>query len=684
MPRTHQVKLLLYITAVLVIFSAKVVAQDVRTTEQKVEDLAEELEADIEDDSYLQNLDYYARHPLPVNTASKEELENLKFLTGLQIDGLLQYRRVLGTLINSYELQAVPYWDIATIKRILPYITIGQNAFNMPSLISRFKGGDHTVLFRETKGLQKAKGYNHALRTHYLGSNDHLLIRYKYQYQNNLQYGFTAEKDAGEPLFKKPNATGFDFYSAHFFARNVGSIKALAIGDFTVNMGQGLIQWQSLAFNKSADAMAIKRQSPILMPYSSPGEILFHRGAGITIKKGSIEATGFASFKNISTNIVVDTLTHEKWFTSFQTSGLHRTPSEIADKSSTRQLTIGGNVTYQLRTLKIGFNSVSYQFSNPLQKRADPYNLYAITGKQWVNSSIDYSFTYKNVHLFGEAAIDKNYHMAILNGALVSVASNIDLSFLYRDISKAYQSLYANAFTENVAPTNEKGLYTGISVRPFLHWRLDGYLDYYYFPWLKYRVDAPSYGQSDLVQLTYQPNKQLEVYIRYKKDNKSYNEPDTMPLHHISPKPREGWRVNLSYAMNRKLVLHSRVETVWYNKTGKDAENGFLTYIEAALQFKSKLAGNFRLQYFTTDGYNSRIYAFENDVLYSYSVPASFDTGVRYYINANYDFTKKLTIWLRWVQTIYNPDKNSIGSGLDVIQGNKRSEIKFQLRYKVN
>ena len=90
-------------------------------------------------------------------------------------------------------------------------------------------------------------------------------------------------------------------------------------------------------------------------------------------------------------------------------------------------------------------------------------------------------------------------------------------------------------------------------------------------------------------------------------------------------------------------------------------------------------SGVLRLQYFETDGYNSRIYAYENDVLYSYSIPAFYDKGYRYYVTFNYDLTQKLSFWLRWAQTIYR-DKTSIGSGLDEIDGNKRSEIKFQVR----
>jgi hypothetical protein len=89
---------------------------------------------------------------------------------------------------------------------------------------------------------------------------------------------------------------------------------------------------------------------------------------------------------------------------------------------------------------------------------------------------------------------------------------------------------------------------------------------------------------------------------------------------------------------------------------------------------------NGRIQYFETDGFDSRLYAFENDVLYSYSIPQFMGKGLRYYTNASWDVNKKMTVWARWSQTIYS-NQNSISSGLDRIEGNKRSEIKLQLLY---
>ena len=119
--------------------------------------------------------------------------------------------------------------------------------------------------------------------------------------------------------------------------------------------------------------------------------------------------------------------------------------------------------------------------------------------------SIDYSYTYKNLHVFGEAAVDKNFNKAFLNGLLLSVDPRVDVSLVYRNIAKDYQAINGNAFTESTSPSNEKGLYAGITIRPTPAWRLDAYADIYKFPWLKYLVDAPSSGRDFLSAIDLYP-----------------------------------------------------------------------------------------------------------------------------------------------------------------------------------
>ena len=658
------------------------------TTEQQLENITENSEdQETEDDSYLQLLNQLQRNPVNINKADETFFKELRILTALQIHSFLTYRALLGKLISLYELQAVPGWDLLTIQKIRPFISVSDNEALFDDIGKRLQNGDHTLLFRVSQTLEKSKGYLQdagTSRSFYRGSPQRLFARYKYVYKNLLQYGILAEKDAGEEFFKGGQKSGFDFYSAHFFVRNAGIVKSLALGDFTVNMGQGLTQWMSLAFKKGPDIMAVKRQSSVLRPYNSAGEIFFHRGAGITIGKNNWQATLFGSLRKVDANFNSDTTNgQDEFVSSLQTSGLHRTRGEVEDKGSQRQLAFGGNFSYSLKRLHLGVNAVQFSLKYPLQKANDPYYLFALSGKNFGNYSVDYSYTYKNLHFFGEAALTGKNYPALVNGLLLSVANNVDMSFLYRNISKGYQSLYTNAFTENTFPTNEKGFFSGISIKPHMNWRVDAYMDIYRFPWLKFRVNSPTQGKDYMVQLNYKPNRVFEIYTRYKMELKYINyNPDVLTISPVVAQPKKNWRTHLSYKLNTVITFRTRAEVIWFDKRGRAQEQGFLLYTDLLYKPLMKaFSGNIRLQYFETEGYNSRLYAYENDVLYSFSIPVFYDKGYRVYVNVNYDINKKMAIWARLARSVY-PDQNKVGSGLDEISANHRTEVKFQMLYK--
>ena len=675
----------------LICAGLSVLAQDepapTTTTEQQLENLTGQLETETEDDSFLQSLVQFTKNKININTAGQGEFRELKMLTDLQIQNILKYRQLLGNFISVYELQSVPTVDIETIQKIFPYIRVGNIETLGENLSNRFSDGEHSVLLRAQQILETSDGFSRSdsVVNRYYGSRQRVFFRYKYVYRNLLQYGLVGDKDAGEQFFKGNQKNGFDFYSFHLFARKLGVIKLLALGDFTVNMGQGLIQWQSLAFKKSPDVTAVKRQADILRPYNSATEYNFQRGAGITLQANHFEATVFGSVRKIDANLQTDTLTTTDDFaSSIILSGLHRTPNEILKKNRIEQTGFGGNISYNTVGFHLGVNGVQYNFSSPLLRDVQPYNQYAIQGTMWRNFSADYSYTYRNIHFFGEAAIDKYNATALMSGLIVSLDAKVDGSLVYRNIDKKYQALYGNAFTEGTYPTNEKGLFAGLSIKPIPALRLDAYADAFSFPWLRYRVDAPTTGSDYLLQLTYRPNKLVEVYTRYKNESKAINISGlNLATRQFFARPRQNWRTQVSYKINREVTLKNRVELLWYDrKIQERSEHGFVTYFDFGYKPMGKpYSGNVRLAYFETDSYDSRIYSFENDVLYSFSIPALFYKGYRYYLNANFDVSKKLTLWARFAQTIQR-GATSIGSGLDKINGDQKSEVKLQMMYR--
>jgi hypothetical protein len=652
-----------------------------------LEDLSESSETESEDEYDMQQRMSYIDHPVNIN-AAEAALNEFSLLEPLQIENILKYRQLLGNFISIYELQCVPGFSVELIKKLLPYITVADNFISIEKFIQRFHSGERVLIARPSIIPEIAKGFSSGTSPSqkYTGGRAKMLIRYKYQYRDLLQYGIVADQDAGEQFLFRKQQSGFDFYSFHLFARKIGPIKAISIGDYTVNLGQGLLHWQSQAFKKSSGVINIKRQSETLRPYHSAGEYNFLRGTGVTLKKGNLESTLFVSYRKLSANIDYNDQ-QQTVITSLLTSGLHRTMSEIANRNAAAMVVTGGNIKWQKEIAHIGLNAVQYRYSLPLLKRDVPYNLYSIKERTWAGYSLDYSFTYHNYHVFGECSMDKNFNPAMVSGVMASLDPSIDIAILFRSINRAYQSIYGNAFTESTLPSNESGIYAGVSFRPSQEWKIDVYADQFSFPWLRYRADAPGSGAQYLVQVIWQPDKRIEVYTRFRLKQKAVNETlPLMPSQYPQDKLLKNWRTNISFQVNRSLLLRNRIEFCWFGEPEvTHPQTGFLLYTDLLYKpFGKSYSLSARFQVFETGGYETRLYAYENDVLFANSTPAYFDKGAKVYINIKTKIEIKrpvkfsVSIGLKAATTLYT-DNLSVGSGQDEIAGKRKSEIKFQM-----
>ncbi|WP_212006577.1 helix-hairpin-helix domain-containing protein [Chitinophaga sp. HK235] len=634
-----------------------------------------------EDDANWQRLEAYARHKIQLNTADEATLQSLGMLTALQIGNFIAYRRLLGNLVSIYELQAVPGFEPDLIRQLLPYIRVGDDLAPHYTWHDYLHKGDHVWLLRYSRQLEKARGYEYTGSTPamYRGSPDKVLLRYRYSFPRYISWGITMEKDAGEPWGGYRRQYGFDFYSAHLFLRNIGRLKAVAIGDFTANLGQGLLNWQSQAYGKGAAVMQIKREGEILRPYTSAGEYYFFRGAAATWQQKTWQITILASWRQLDGSLnAADTL-QDISATSLVSSGYHRTLTEISKKGSIQQLSSGGNIRYQTRRWQVGVNVISHRLTPALQKEQHPYNQFEFNGAELTGASVDYAAYWKNVHLFGEAAVSDNRKPALVQGILTSLSPAVDMSVVYRYYDKAYQSFYAKGFGDNYRTVNEKGLYTGLTVQVTPRCKLDAYADIFHFPWLKYRADAPSDGSEFLLQLTYAPDKKKRFLLRL--NSRKYEENLLVSgnaLKILSDITTTHIRFQGDCQYRQYWSFKVRAEYSRY-MAATGSQTGWMFYGDIACRLpRWPITMNARLARFQTDNYDTRMYAYERSVLYDNAVSQVYGRGWQYYLNVKYKVNKQLSCWMRVHQTIY-PGKQVIGTGWDAIAGSKKTFFQLQL-----
>ncbi len=704
----------IFVTLLLFHFSAsRLLSQDTLSgnSEQQLENLGEMLNDEEADLTQLtENLKKYQKDPLNLNRAGREELEELGLLNEIQVSNLLKHIEKNGKLISIYELQSIDGFDHETIRNILPFVEVKEDlqAYGY-SFRDVFKNGKHEIIFRGSRVLEHQTGYSSidsmslcsSPNSRYVGDPNKIYARYRFTYSNKISFGITAEKDPGELMFEnslKNNypcyaqlldgkmKNGFDFYSAHFFIRNLGKIRALALGDFQAGFGQGLIAWTGLAYGKSYDGISIRRNANGLKPHTGTDENLFLRGAGITLGFGPLEFTTFGSYKKIDANITVfDTLAGNDAteFSSLQTSGYHTTVSELQDRKQLGEMITGGNITFRKRRFKAGLTGVYTQFDAELTKSIALYNQFDFQGTSSANFSADYSWVVKNANLFGEVAMSDNGGLATVNGLMVAADPRFSFSLLHRYYDRSFQGLHANGFGEGSNTNNEQGFYFGINAKLDKAWTLSGYYDRFVFNWLKYGVSAPSEGNEIVGQLSFIPSKKLDLYFRVRKKDKLSDNTSSV-LDAPVAGDQLNLRFNLIYSVSKAVKLKNRVEYIIYNNGIDPAEEGYMIYQDVVYKKPgSRISFNLRYALFDTKSYDSRIYAYENDLPGSFSIPSLYEKGTRTYLNINYDISRNIEIWLRLSRTWYaNKDIISEGS-LYEINGNAKTEGKVMLRIKL-
>jgi hypothetical protein len=672
------------------------IAQDTipeESTHQRIiEDVIEQIggEDDFDFNTQFDQLQVYLRNPINLNRATAEDLINLSLLSPLQIDQFFRYKRIAGNLLAIEELQAIPTFDLVTIEQILPYVTVKESNADLKNSLGRmFKDGQHTILSRMQTTLERQEGYKiqeGATEPKFVGNPYQFYTRYQYNFNNQLTYGVTLEKDAGEAFGGENNPLGFGFYSAHLGIRNVNkTIKNVVIGDFEVKMGQGLALWTGFGFGKSSYTMNVKRISPVLRSYRSVNEFSYLRGGGITLNLGkNVETTAFVSYKNRDANFVeTDTIDEEILAVSaLQISGLHRTASEIEGKSAVQEFMAGANIRYNFSSVgHIGLNTVFTKLSNPLVRTEQLYNQFRFQGDELLNASLDYSYVFRNFNFFGETAISNGKGWATINGLLISLTEAIDFSILQRNFQKDYNAIYTNNFSETNGTNNEIGTYIGLQIKPNRRWQFSIYADSWRHPWLRFQADAPSNGYEYFGQVTYQPKRGTQVYLRLREEMKQQNANTESATRLLFNQRKIQTRLHFQHQISKTIAIKSRIE--WSHFEDEDGwQSGYMMYQDLSYKpFNFPFSFTTRYALFDTDSYDTRIYAFENDVLNAFSVPPYYNRGSRFYINLNYRGIRNVLIQARFARTSFD-NLESIGSGNTEILDNKRTDVKLQVRWR--
>lgn len=628
----------------------------------------------------IEDLESLAENPININTTNAAELSRLYILNEIEIQKLLDYIKSYGPAYSIFELQTIDGFTRNILQNIQPFIYFGEIEEETKTLKEELKYGNHQLLLRGLGYLQESKGYKTNADGNILfeGNRFRYYTRYSFKARDKLSFGLTAEKDPGEAFFKSSNKHGFDYYSGHLSFKVNNSVENITVGDFIVRAGQGLVIWQGYTSGKSENVLGIAKTGQGVRGYTSVDENFYFRGTTGTLKIGDGKLSLFYSQKRMDGNIVSPD-SDETYFSSLQSSGYHRTQNEIEDKNSVKCTNIGGIFSWSFKNLKIGTSFVQQRFDKPYYRSNELYNQFRFSGTENFTGGLDYLYSKGKYQLFGEVALSKSTGKAMVQGVVAHLNDQLSFSALFRHFDKDYHALWANTFAEGSNISNESGLYFGAKFLPAKYITISAYSDIYQSNWVNYSTAGPAKAWDIFAQADFYFSEKYSFYVRFKNEEKEQKFKENK-LYVNLPERFQKARLHFQYKPSQTLTLKTRFEHIYYN--GQNSENGFLIFQDLRYSptgFPINLSA--RLAYFNTESYNSRIYAYENDILYTFSIPAYFGQGFRTYLNLKYKISGKLEFWFKLANTHWT-DREIISSGYAEIQGSDKTELKIQLRLK--
>lgn len=617
----------------------------------------------------LEILSALAAHPVPLNTASREDLERIPFLTAEQIEELQAYvyryhgMRTLGELALIESLDAVR-------RQLLPYfvcIAPAAEQGTFPSLKNILTHAKHTLLFTSRIPFYRREGD----RNGYLGYPYAHSFRYAFRDGDYVQAGLVGAQDPGEPFFAHGNNLGYDHYSFYVLIRKMGRLKTLAAGRYRISFGQGLVINNTFGLGKTGLLTTLGRQPAGIRAHSSRSADGYLQGAAATVEVARhTDLTAFLSYRTVDA-----VLSDSGTVRTLPKNGYHRTEREMSHKDAAAQLAAGTHLGWTCGALRMGLTGVFSRFSRELTPGTSLYyRRYAPSGNDFWNVSVDYSYLHHRWSMGGETATDSRGNLATANRLSFQPVSCLSLLAAQRYYGYRYTALFARSSGDNASVQNESGLLVGAEWKVARGLSLMGYTDLAYFSHPRPGAHTASKAWDNLAVLAY-IYKRWSLRVRYRV---RIREKDNAGRTALVRELTQRGRLSLSYAAaswNFRSQIDFAASRYLRRSTGyMFTETG--TWQPAAWLSLTATAG-----YFHTADFSSRIYVYERGPLYAFSFPAFYGRGVRCGLFARADLSRRLMLILRSSTTRYF-DRDTIASGLQQISSSTMSDLDVQLRWK--
>lgn len=591
------------------------------------------------------NLRELANHPININQTSSEELKRMYFLTDKQIEDILfyVYEHPIDDIKELLLISGLKDYEVRNMK---PFVVIGEPKKEILSAKEILQKSNHEVDLRaDARSVEK-----NATDPFYVN------LRYKWTAANRFFAGFSVERDVAEPWFYPRKTYGFDHYGGFFQMNNVSHhVQTIVLGDFRAAFGQGLVVNSGRMMTGKSNLLTRKGVlQEGLKKYSGTNEYNFFRGVGATIEWNTKNTdqliSVFYSIKKVDGNV------QNGAFPSIVQTGYHRSETELNYKREVWQQVAGMNYTLSINQFRVGMTLLENLLGDTLKPKLTYYNENYFRGIRQFSAGLNFNYSFWRCTLFGEMAVSQNskWGWADVTGLSCRIASKTHLTLLYRYFSPHFDNMYTSTFSESSRANDENGLFLGAEIRQLNNWIFSCYADGWYFSDPKYQIFQPSAGWDFWGMAKYMPDTNTDMMWRFRAKHKGENDKYALQYH-------LNW-ISGSWALKTRFEVNITPQKTY----------GIMAMQEMAYHFaKIPMVLQLSVMAFDAQNYDNRIYVYESDVLYAFSIPMAYGLGGKWNFNVHYSPAEWITLYLKVGETIYakswqNKQQMAFGTATDI------------------
>ena len=628
-------KLLLIL--ILILFPVWSFSQETKLSDV-ITSVAEELAADDYDpeaaSAYIERLQELVESPVMLNSSGEDEISRLFFLSDFQVKALVDYSHSSGKIISIYEIPNIPGFDRETVTMMIPFI----------SLDNKLKINSDSVRWRNTlvSNLSEKPGNDD---TSSLGSSLKILTKYKFS-AGGFSGGFTVEKDPGEKYFTG-NPPLPDFLSAGIAYNGNGVIRRIIVGDYSARFGLGTNINTGIRTGLSLTTSGYMSARNEIKQYTSTDENNFFRGMAAELSVKNLELSLYYSKNSSDATLGSSTGSSNDYIENFYLSGLHNTSSLILKKDVFTDLAYGINLSYNFNTVRVGLVWSEDRLSLPvIPVGNDPERVFDFNGDRNTLYTIYYNSLIKRILLYGELSTNESFRYAFVQGLSFRPSDRLTVNFLFRNYEAGYASFHGKGPGSSSATGNEQGILGNFTFEAAKHLFISAGCDIQHFSWLKYRCSAPSRGMKQEIRARFLPTEKLIIEASFTYRLSMVDSTETIGIPELKEMISRNIKGSARYFLNDNLTLGTRCD---YKLIEPSGSRGMLLSQDVVYKFRQiPVTIWFRYCLFNTDDWDSRLYIYENDLLYSFNIPALSGEGSRSYIMVKWDIGDIAEIRLKY------------------------------------